>query len=139
MEVHGRVLLYTSTGLVITMAPQERQARTFVGSWLGTVETLEGDATRAQLRIYANGSATWRPLDGGSGVLGEWDRDGRIFTFTWPGADSTEDSTRWVGLYDAEGNAIQFPETGEGTLGMRRLGSMVTGICLGIEFEVPRG
>jgi hypothetical protein len=102
----GRLLLETSGGAVITMAPQGALARPLTGRWLGDLGTADG--AQAELRIAASGAARWRRLPGGPWLDGEWERQTRIISFTW-----AADSTDWIGHYDVDGNAIVFEHTVE--------------------------
>lgn len=103
--VLGRLIFETPDD-VVTMAMQSALARPLTGHWTGPLGTTEG--TRAELVIFASGTARWRRLPTGRWADGEWDRETRLITFTW--ADSTE----WRGQYDPVGNAILFEQTVDG-------------------------
>lgn len=100
--VLGYLLLETPDG-VITMASQSMLARPLTGRWVGPLGTSAD--TTIELEIYRNKTARWRPITGGRWTAGEWERETRDVTLTWP------DDTEWTGQYDPIGNAILFQQT----------------------------
>ena len=104
-----RLLLETPDGALITMSSQINLARPLTGRWVGDVGMPDGG--RAELRLTADGKARWHLLPNGSWTEGEWERETRIITFTWAGADTIP----WVGHYDVEGNALLFDHTVPGS------------------------
>lgn len=104
-----RLLLETPDGSLITMAAQQVLARPLTGRWVGDLGTADG--IPAELRLAANGTARWHRLPDGPWTDGEWERETRIITFTWAGADTIP----WVGHYDVEGNALLFDHTVPGS------------------------
>jgi hypothetical protein len=105
---YGRLLLETKEGAVITMSQQGPLARPLTGRWRGELGTAI--TTPAELLIYPGGVARWRTLPEGQWQEGEWERQSRIITFSWP-----KQSTDWVGHYDVEGNTIVFENTVPGS------------------------
>jgi hypothetical protein len=104
-----RLLLETPDGALITMSSQPMLARPLTGRWVGDLGTPDGG--RAELRLSSDGKARWHLLPNGSWTQGEWERETRIITFTWAGADTIP----WVGHYDVEGNALLFDHTVPGS------------------------
>ncbi len=100
-----RLLLETPGRDLITMSSQGLLARPLTGRWVGALGTPDG--AEAELRLAASGAARWHLLPDGPWTEGEWERETRIITFTWAGADTIP----WVGHYDVEGNAILFERT----------------------------
>ncbi len=99
-------LLLVLTLAAGTAAHQGAQCETSLrGRWVGDLGTPDG--VRAELRLEASGTAHWHRLPDGAWTDGEWERETRIITFTWAGADTSP----WVGHYDVEGNALLFDHT----------------------------
>ena len=104
-----RLLLEAPDGSVITMTAQQPLARPLTGRWVGELGTPDG--ARAELRLAPGGTARWHRLPNGPWTDGEWERETRIITFTWAGADTIP----WIGHYDVEGNALLFDHTVPGS------------------------
>lgn len=113
---HGRLLLETPEGRILTMAPQSALARPITGRWTGTLATEMAD--QIELQLFRGGSARWRRTPGGIWQAGEWERNTRTLTLLW-----LPDSLEWGGQYDPIGNALLFGETeqGSGPVIFRRL------------------
>lgn len=104
----GKLLLET-TEYVLTMSPQSPLARPLTGTWIGEVLGSESSNT-VRLDLLRGGAARWRPTQGGSWQVGEWDRLARTIDLLW-----LPDSVTWMGQYDPTGNAILFEEIEEGS------------------------
>jgi hypothetical protein len=104
-----RLLLEAPDGSMVTMASQQALARPLTGRWVGDLGTADG--ALAELLLAVNGTARWHRLPDGTWTDGEWERQTRIITFTWAGADTIP----WVAHYDVEGNALLFDHTVPGS------------------------
>ena len=115
--VLGHVLLDTPDG-PLTMSAQSFLARPLTGRWVGPL----GDEaeTMIEMRLHLGGTAYWRRFGAGGWTQGEWERESRLITFTWPnpraGADN-EEPLLWHGQYDPIGNNLLLQQTVEGSHG----------------------
>ena len=103
-HVLGHLLLDTPDG-PLTMSPQNVLARPLTGRWVGPLGDEE--ETLIEMRLALGGAVWWRPLGGGAWTEGEWQRESRLITFTWP------DETEWRGQYDPIGNNLLLEQTVE--------------------------
>ncbi|MBI4502214.1 MAG: hypothetical protein HY700_13765 [Gemmatimonadetes bacterium] len=95
---HGRLLLETADGSVITMATQKTLGRPLTGRWMGDVDT-SGTAVPVELNLNPDRTACWHGSPDGKWMKGEWDRETRVVTMIW-------DSGEWTGLYDPQNNSL---------------------------------
>ena len=116
--VMGHLLLDTPDGAV-TMSAQNFLARPLTGRWVGPLG--DDDETLIEMRLYLGGTARWRPIDGSSWTTGEWERESRLITFTWPDPAAADDPEaeplEWRGQYDPIGNNLLLENTVEGSHG----------------------
>jgi hypothetical protein len=96
---HGRLLLETYDGTLITMSYQPPLGRPLTGRWIGDLDTA-GVLQTAEVELTADRTARWRALPDGKRAVGEWERQTRRVTLTW------EDGTEWNGLYDPQRNSL---------------------------------
>ena len=105
---HGRLLLETYDGALITMSYQPLLGRPLTGRWVGDLDTA-GVRQLAEIELTVDRSARWRTLPGGRRATGEWDRQTRRVTLTW------EDGVEWNGLYDPQGNTLLLEPVADST------------------------
>lgn len=116
--VMGHLLLDTPEG-AITMSAQNFLARPLTGRWVGPLG--DDDETQIEMRLYLGGTAYWRPVGAAAWTQGEWERESRVITFTWPdpaaAADPDAEPLEWRGQYDPIGNNLLLERTVEGAHG----------------------
>jgi len=113
---HGRLLLETPDGNVVTMAAQKTLGRPLTGRWVGDVDS-SGTIMPLELNLNTDRTACWHSGPEGKWTRGEWDRETRLITLTW-------DAGEWTGFYDPQRNFLTLKPSTDSTHSVEPTGTL---------------